>query len=71
MPMYEYQCTECHHVFTRLSGLNEDVSTIECPHCHQMKLQKLFSTFATASQGHGLSASSAASSNCVSRGPFR
>jgi putative FmdB family regulatory protein len=42
MPIYEYQCTACHHHFDTIQGFNDKVLEI-CPSCQQPTLQKLMS----------------------------
>jgi putative FmdB family regulatory protein len=32
MPTYEYECSECGHVFERFQGINEDPIRV-CPEC--------------------------------------
>ncbi len=40
MPMYEYECQECEHVFEELVYGDERVA---CPQCQSQKLEKLIS----------------------------
>jgi putative FmdB family regulatory protein len=40
MPLYEYECRSCDHVFEELVSRDE---VVECPRCHGKKLEKLFS----------------------------
>jgi putative FmdB family regulatory protein len=40
MPLYEYECQTCDHVFEELVRGDEPVS---CPKCHSRKLEKLIS----------------------------
>ncbi len=42
MPIYEYQCDSCEHVFDVLQKINEDPLTY-CPECGAPKLRKLLS----------------------------
>ena len=42
MPIYEYQCTACKHVFDVLQKLSDDPLT-DCPECARPKLRKLIS----------------------------
>ncbi|MEC9375897.1 MAG: zinc ribbon domain-containing protein [Pseudomonadota bacterium] len=42
MPIYEYQCKTCHHVFDALQKINDDPLT-DCPECNQPNLRKLLS----------------------------
>ena len=42
MPIYEYQCQDCGHVFDALQKMSDDPLT-ECPDCGQHSLRKLVS----------------------------
>lgn len=42
MPIYEYQCRACAHVFDALQKLSDEPLT-ECPACHEPQLRKLVS----------------------------
>lgn len=42
MPLYEYQCAACGHMFEILQRITEDNLT-QCPKCHKNKLEKLVS----------------------------
>jgi putative FmdB family regulatory protein len=42
MPIYEYQCGECDHVFDALQKMSDDPLT-DCPDCGQPELRKLVS----------------------------
>ncbi|WP_010598098.1 FmdB family zinc ribbon protein [Rickettsiella massiliensis] len=42
MPIYEYQCTACHHHFDTIQRFNDKVLEI-CPSCQKPTLQKLIS----------------------------
>lgn len=52
MPIYEYQCTACHHHFDTIQGFKEKALEI-CPACHQPTLQKLISAPAFHLKGTG------------------
>lgn len=43
MPLYEYQCTDCH---THFELLVREQTTLECPTCHGTHLEKQLSVFA-------------------------
>ncbi len=49
MPIYEYACNQCHHRFEKLLRRSEDA--VECPHCQQSDLRKLFSAFSSPQSG--------------------
>ena len=42
MPIYEYQCDECSHLFDALQKMSDDPLK-ECPDCGQAALRKLLS----------------------------
>ncbi len=42
MPIYEYECKNCGHVFDVLQKMSDDLLT-ECPECGQPDLRKLLS----------------------------
>ena len=42
MPIYEYECKNCGHVFDVLQKMSDDPLT-ECPECGQPDLRKLLS----------------------------
>lgn len=48
MPLYEFRCRCCGERFERLVRAgNQD--EVECPRCHQGRVERLFSSFATRS----------------------
>jgi putative FmdB family regulatory protein len=44
MPVYEYQCTTCSHVFEELVSAS-GTTTVACPQCTSTDLDKLLSKF--------------------------
>jgi putative FmdB family regulatory protein len=48
MPLYEYQCPDCGHVFERLV-LARSAEPPKCPECGRNRAEQTFSAFATAS----------------------
>jgi len=53
MPLYEYFCRECRKTFEALRRLSDDDADVRCPHCGSEKVDRKFSTFASAgSPGH-------------------
>jgi putative FmdB family regulatory protein len=46
MPLYEFKCGSCGHRFEELVRLGE---TAECPKCHDVSPERLFSTSAGVS----------------------
>ena len=52
MPIYEYECGECGHVFETLQRISEAPLT-ECPACGKSALKKLVSAAAFRLKGGG------------------
>jgi putative FmdB family regulatory protein len=48
MPLFEYACPDCGHVFERLV-LARSAEPPECPKCGRDGVEQIFSAFATAS----------------------
>jgi putative FmdB family regulatory protein len=46
MPIYEYQCTNCHGRFQRLVSGFSDPSDLQCPRCKSADVRKAISRFA-------------------------
>ena len=42
MPIYEYECKECGHIFDALQKMSDDALT-DCPDCGNPSLRKLLS----------------------------
>jgi len=54
MPLYEFECTQCHEPFEELVRASQTISEVTCPNCGSRKVKKKLSTFAakvTASGG--------------------
>lgn len=41
MPIYEFECSSCKHVFERLMKVGEDREGVTCPKCGAMNPKKL------------------------------
>ncbi|MGZ3577951.1 MAG: FmdB family zinc ribbon protein [Syntrophales bacterium] len=41
MPIYEFECTACNHIFERLMKVGEDQKGLTCPQCGVQNLKKL------------------------------
>jgi putative FmdB family regulatory protein len=52
MPMFEYACPNCGHVFEKLV-LRRSAKAPECPKCGGDEVEQIFSAFATASGKRG------------------
>ncbi len=46
MPIYEFQCTDCNHVFEHLTTTSHNLETPECPKCKSLQVRKLVSASA-------------------------
>ncbi|MFZ0731917.1 MAG: zinc ribbon domain-containing protein [Candidatus Sulfotelmatobacter sp.] len=51
MPLYEYQCRRCGHIFEKLRRIADADSDLECPKCHSDEIERQFSTFAAGGCG--------------------
>jgi len=57
MPLYEYACTGCGHRFEVLQRMGAPSQGVSCPKCDGAKVVKQLSTFASAGNVVGSSAS--------------
>ena len=48
MPIYEYKCTQCGHVFEAFQRIGADGKELGCPVCGSKNPQKLFSAFSSS-----------------------
>jgi len=72
MPLYEFRCDKCGHVFERLCRMGENGKGLTCPECRGRRLRRLMSVFATRVAGEstrralsGSSCSTCTSGNCA------
>jgi len=61
MPIFEYVCPHCGHIFEKLV-LTRNQQPPECPQCGWKKVDQKFSTFATAGPANNLAARACAPS---------
>ncbi|PJD95733.1 MAG: FmdB family transcriptional regulator [Legionella sp.] len=52
MPIYEYQCTSCHHHFDLIQKISDEPEK-QCPSCHQDTAMKLISAAGFQLKGNG------------------
>lgn len=52
MPIYEYKCEKCTHLFEKLQKISDQPLTL-CPQCNKEGLTKLVSTGGILKLGHG------------------
>lgn len=43
MPIYEYQCKDCHHCFEKLVFTTDEAAHLQCPQCNSAQVSKLMS----------------------------
>ncbi|HPQ40837.1 MAG TPA: zinc ribbon domain-containing protein [bacterium] len=48
MPIYEFKCTSCGHVFSRLFKSAAREPDAQCPKCDSRQVNRLFSAFSSA-----------------------
>jgi putative FmdB family regulatory protein len=65
MPIYEYQCGRCDHVFEELVLRVADEAELVCPACKEPQPQRILSASAISSRG-----GDRASAGCVPRRGF-
>ena len=51
VPIYEYECHKCGERFEQFRALRDSDSELKCPECGAKHPIRVFSTFATGSQG--------------------
>ncbi len=51
MPLYEFRCKKCSHVFERLCRMGENGKSLACEHCGAKAPQRLMSVCATRVSG--------------------
>ena len=56
MPIYEYRCNECGKVFSRLQKVGATADGVVCPECGSSAVDRMLSTFASASSSAGTGA---------------
>ena len=52
MPLFEFNCRKCGHVFEELMSAAElDKGGLKCPACNSRRVERALSAFATGSAG--------------------
>ena len=59
MPIYEFECQECHKRFEKLCSISAGADGVKCPDCNCGRVKRLMSGFFSKS-----SDSSSSSSSC-------
>ncbi|MGC1182607.1 FmdB family zinc ribbon protein [Legionella sp.] len=52
MPIYEYKCTNCHHLFDLMQKISDEAIT-QCPQCNKNTVIKLISAAGFQLKGTG------------------
>lgn len=52
MPIYEYQCRDCEHIFDQLRRRDEMDDAIDCPKCNSSETKRKLSVFGVGSTGN-------------------
>ena len=47
MPIYEYQCADCHTIFDKIRSIISADHPIECESCQSLNTKRILSTFFT------------------------
>ena len=53
MAYFDYHCDKCGKQFEIQCGINDDRSSVACPHCKSRKVQRLFNGIYMASKSSG------------------
>ena len=70
MPIYEYKCSACGHIFEVLTTSGTKEEAVQCRNCQSDEVHKILSA-GSIRKGSGLSLSSAASpAKCGSKSGF-
>jgi putative FmdB family regulatory protein len=51
MPLYEYACLDCQHIFDALRSMSQADDPIACPVCQSQHTSRKISIFAAHSEG--------------------
>ncbi|WP_082863451.1 FmdB family zinc ribbon protein [Thermodesulfatator autotrophicus] len=51
MPIYEFVCKDCRHIFESLCFSSRDVESVRCKRCGSKNVSKLVSTFSSRVSG--------------------
>ena len=69
MPIYEYACTSCAHLFERLRPMSRMDDEASCPECDGDSLRQLSVFAAFSSSANGESSAIAGAGGCGGCGP--
>lgn len=69
MPIYEFQCSACGHVFEVLTTSSSNSTEVQCSKCRSDKVTKILSA-GSFRLGHGTPLPTAAPTGCASKSGF-
>ncbi len=55
MPIYEYRCTDCQHLFQKLQTMSAGSDGVHCPKCEGKRVERQLSAFASTQSSGGTS----------------
>lgn len=64
MPLFEFECVDCHQSFEELVRSASAVDGVECPVCGSLQVRKKISTFASKLSGAASFSIGSSSSAC-------
>jgi putative FmdB family regulatory protein len=67
MPLYEYRCQNCGHLFEEFVRFGQEPE-LKCPQCGSTDAQKAFSLFGTSGSSTGSSSAESAAAACAPSG---
>ncbi len=69
MPIYEYKCSDCGHIFEILTTSSDDAGKVQCSKCKSDKVAKIISA-GSFRRTSGMSLPSAPASGCGGKSRF-
>jgi putative FmdB family regulatory protein len=70
MPLYEFSCSSCGHVFEELIFRQSEIEELECPKCGVQQVNKLMSSFSAGSAQRSAGSTAASSGGGCGPGSF-
>ncbi len=67
MPIYEYRCQKCDHLFEQLVRFGDEPE-LKCPQCGSTEARKAFSLFGTGGANSSTSSSTSSGAACAPSG---
>jgi putative FmdB family regulatory protein len=67
MPIYEYRCETCGHLYEEFVRFGEDPD-LKCPECGGLEASKVVSLFGSTGAGANASSSASAAAACAPSG---